>query len=65
MNYLVTWSGGLELPSYFGTDDLEQAKETYEKWAADVKQDDMVQLLDLTGETVEVLSQAYRSDEEQ
>lgn len=64
MNYLVTWTGGLEMPSYFGTNDRDQATETFEKWAADVKEHDIVQLLDLTGETVEVLETAYRGEEE-
>lgn len=64
MNYLVTWSGGLEMPSYFGTNDRDQAYETFNKWAADVQEHDIVQLLNLTGETVEVEETAYRNEEE-
>lgn len=62
MKYLVIWSGGYEEPSYFGTDDLAQAEETFAKWAKDYDEGDTLHLLDLTGDTPAVLRDAFDDD---
>lgn len=58
MRYLVVLSGGYERPDFYGSDDIELAKDIFDQWKTDFGEDDgWIHLLDVSGDEPVILEE--------
>lgn len=56
--FIVAWTGGYEMPTYFATPDQDEAEAKFAEWLADRKDEsDTIQILEVSedGRTIEAL----------
>lgn len=63
--WTVTWTGGYEQPSYWGTNMKEAAVQRYEEWTAQAKDGDDVRLLRIDPGTGDVTDETPHSKDDE